>query len=278
MLQTLLFALLAAVSSGSGASGPWMLLKSPVVVEARLLRGEPEAPAHMADFEFLIDIRDANATEQVETFLIAVHDLPDALRVLRRTVVWRAPYLFVRSECGGGIAWACSREVIFKITNGRVSRIGALAVGERRQPALSFRGGHFIDLYDKLEGAFVYTGLSHACAPGFQVVLSERGGHLVVAPSATWSRNRGSYRKMQQLIDAYLAGESDDEDGFFRAVVHNAALAEYCKRYRELKRLLLRTDPHLDLGQQHSLRRALNLVVPLEPPACSREPDQERVQ
>ncbi len=87
MLQTLLFALLAAVSPGSGVSGPWMLLKSPVVVEAWLLRGEPEAPTHMADFEFLIDIRDANATEQVETFLIAVHDLPDALRVLRRTVV-----------------------------------------------------------------------------------------------------------------------------------------------------------------------------------------------
>src|SRR5690349_17872380 len=38
-------------------------------------------------------------------------------RTLKRQVIWHAPYLFVHAFCGGGNAWRCEGEVVFKVTD-----------------------------------------------------------------------------------------------------------------------------------------------------------------
>jgi hypothetical protein len=238
-----------------------------VVVEATVLSGEAETPEDMANFDFVMTVRDGRTTQCIRTFLIAVHDLPDAVGVLRGTVAWRAPYLFVRSECGGGTAWACNQEIVFKVTGGHADRIGAFEVGEKRLPGLSLREGYFVDTYDKLEFS---AGLSHMSAPRFELAIREEGGQLTVLPDVTWSINRVQYERFNALISSWLYGHSEDEDEVFEAIVNTAVLARYCGRDRELSPTLERVAARLDADHRAWLCETLDRVTPFELPVTWR--------
>jgi len=246
----------------------------PVRVEARLLEYRPATEDYMASADFGIDVRDAAETVHLRTYVIAVSDLDEALRVLRSTIAWREPYLFVRLECGGGNAWSCCREVVFRVSRGKATRIGEFAVSDELQvPAMSYRSGYFVDTYDKLEDSV--GGLPHLRAPSFDLFMLDVAGHLGAAPAQTWLRNQERYQTHEAEIDALLAAPMPDlaaEPGeipprdLYAATVANAVLAKYCGCDGELLALLTRVSSRLDDDEWKWLQQALAMVKPLELP------------
>jgi hypothetical protein len=186
---------------------------------------------------------------------------------LRKQVQWRAPYLFVHSSCDGNV-WRCEGEVVFRVMDGAVTRLGDL-IGTASGV---FKNGHFYDHYDKLEQQV--PGLSHASSPSFVIVLDEVNGLLQVNAEATWSSNAAAWRE-----HAAIANTQPNPDGlnaewqrYFSAVVSNAALARYCNKAGELQQLLNAVNPVLDADQRRLLTDALSKVVPLERPRAWRTP------
>lgn len=254
-------------------SGKWTLVTVPVTVTAKLVELVPPDLGFPVAFTFVIDVSDPHTTREVQTFFFQ-KDLDSALASLRAAVAWRPPYLFVRSECGGN-AWACDKEDVFIVAGGRARWIGAFAVSDSsRQVPQSYRGGYFVDCYDKLEDAHI--GLCHACSPYFDIAIRLIKNRLVVAPDITWSMNQDRYLRNEAAVAAWLAqhktkGEDDEEA--FSAVVENAVLAKYCKRHDELTGLLGRVEPRLGEDDLRNLRRALALTFPLELPSAWRGRD-----
>jgi len=254
------------------SSGKWTLLTAPVTVEATLLESEPATAEFMASFVFVLAVSDSKATWNIQTNLIAVEDLPDALKLLRASVAWRAPYLFVREECGGGNAWGCFKETVFEVASGRARRIGAFIVGEKpREAPQSLRDRHFLDWYDKLEDAKL--GLCHARSPGFEIALSLKGKRTLVDRDATWSSNQPEYKKRLALIGTWLAQDSVADEEAMAAIIFNAVLAKYCGMQAQLDDLVGRVTPRLTADQRGDLQEALRLTVPLEKPSAWREND-----
>jgi len=265
-----LLALFLTVALGSGqpaASGNWVLVASPVVVEATVLGSIPKDPGSVGDFDFVITVEDGHTSQCIQTLLIAVHGLADAVGVLRSTTTWLAPYLVVRSECGGGNAWACNKEIVFKVTGGHAFRIGAFAVGDDRLPGLSLREGYFVDTYDKLE---LRAGMCHACSPRFEVAIGEEGGQLAVLPDVTWSINRPQYERFQALINSWLCGGLEADHEVLGAVLNNAALAKYCGRDRDLSLTLEQLAARLDDDHRAWLCKVLDQVTVSELPVLWR--------
>ena len=254
------------------SSGKWTLVTVPVTVTAKLVELVPPDLGFTAAFTFVIDVGDPHATREVQTFFFQ-EDLDSALAHLRAAVAWRPPYLFVRSECGGN-AWACDKEDVFIVAEGRARWIGAFAIDSSQPIPQSYRGGYFMDCYDKLEEAQI--GLSHASSPYFDIAIRLIKNRLVVAPDITWSMNQDRYLRNEAAVAVWLAerktvGEHDEEA--FSAVVENAVLAKYCKRHDELTGLLGRVEPRLGEDDRRNLRRALALTFPLELPSAWRGGD-----
>jgi hypothetical protein len=186
---------------------------------------------------------------------------------LAKQVQWRSPYLLVHSSCGGGSAWNCDGEVVFKIANGNVLRLGDVIGTD------VFKSGHFYDVYDKLENQV--TGLSHAASPSFVLVLDEVDTALKVNADLTWSNNATRWReRADQIAAAQPKREWLDADWepYFSAVVSNAALARYCNKSEPLQQLLSAVNPVLDAEHRRLLTDALSKVVPLEAPKAWRKP------
>jgi hypothetical protein len=250
----------------------WKLLETPVTVSARLRKFIPAEPDSMAACDFTLTVTDSTHSETLGTSLTAVKDLEDGLRVLKTAVAWRCPYLFVRTECGGGTAWGCNKEVVFEVSARRARRVGSFIVGDKpREAGQSLRDGRFLDWYDKLEDAQI--GLCHACSPQFPIVFTLARGHLLVERDATWQANRPAYEKRLEEIASWLAGSSPADEETMAAIVGNLVFAKYCGRNREVADLLGKVMPHLSDEQKAGLRRALDLTVTLELPDAWRSKD-----
>ena len=181
-------------------------------------------------------------------------------------LIWKAPYLQVRSVSGGN-CWDCSGEAIFKIENGTVHRLGDLNddVAAERVPALA--PGHFVTGYSRLE---LQAGFCHACSPYFMVNLVDRNGALEVDAEATWLLNSALWIRVAGLIPQ--AAPAKDDEAYsqwsletFRDLVSAAALARFCGREQQLTDLQALWTPFLDEDSRGQLAEALDLVKPLEP-------------
>lgn len=192
---------------------------------------------------------------QLVSTVLNVPTQQDAERVLRQQVLWRAPYLFVHSSCGGGRTLRCEGETVFKVNEGAAVRMGDV-IGTA--PAI-YGNGHFMDVYDKLEGSL---DLAPELIPRFNIVLDDAGRQFAVNATATWSANAeaaresaepGSLRQLSQLIS-------------------RAALARYCNRNGELQTVLNEAKRSLTPAQMRMVTDALSLVVPLQLPRTWRKP------
>jgi len=252
-----------------------------------VISGAALVTAQAADITLLSSPVEVTATIQAEgndvfAAQIGVHNGPIAQLVgtvvrgnnaaalenaLRKQLQWRSPYLFVHSSCDGGNAWNCDGEVVFKIANGNVLRLGDLiGIGV-------FKSGHFYDVYDKLENQV--TGLSHAASPSFVLVLDDVDAALKVNADLTWSNNATLWReRADKIAAAHPKREWLDADWepYFSAVVSNAALARYCNKSEPLQQLLSAVNPVLDAEHRRLLSDALSKVVPLEAPRAWRKP------
>lgn len=215
-----------------------------------------------------IGVHNGPITQLVST---SVHgkSLVEVEKVLKEQVTWHAPYLLVHSSCGGGNAWRCEGEAVFKVMNDSVARLGDL-IGDA---SAVYRGGHFHDTYDKLENHV--DGLSHASSPTFGIVLDDIDSILTVNATATWTDNADAWRKRA----VYLADHHPDRswsdadwEDYFSALMNSAVLARYCNRSEELQQLTKAVEPELDAYHRRAFTDALSKVVPLEKPKAWRKP------
>ena len=228
------------------------ILTRPVTVTATLTQSVPPTRREMAAYTFRLDV---DHRFSVDTFLIARSGYDDALAYLRRTIVWREPYLFVRSECGGGTISSCDEEVVFRRSARGLTWLGTFIVGDRVvEPARSYRDGFFIDYFDRLDETDGLA-LSDAGRPRFEIRLRDENGHLRVDINETWRANRNDYEKTV----AELPGSPD---GRLRRFAQAVAIAAYCGRSERVDALLLRAHRFLDRDDYAAVRLIARLVVP----------------
>lgn len=244
-LALILAAPLAAVLAASPSAGDAIaILERPVAVSARL-DFAPGAPPH--HYPFTITVAHEQQAFSYRTDLVAVDDVAAAVAVLRRTIGWRGGYLFARRECGGGNAWRCDVDLVFALRGGRLERVGEQIGGTRGQaPGAAYRNGHFVDVYDWLE---LNDLTSHAGAPWFRIYLVDRDGKLAADLPYTWRMDAHRFESSRREIarverDGNLDARARNES-FASLLLHNAALARYCRQPgpleatdRDAKRLL----------------------------------------
>jgi hypothetical protein len=142
-----------------------IVLNGPVRVTSRAV--SPDYP----DFELEVQYRDAAFSYR--TFILGVSGLDGAAAFQKKHTGWEGPYLFVRTECGGGNAWRCNQDAIFRLKSGRLVRLGKIYADGRDASYNPYRKGRFRDLYDKFEENDL---TDHATAPSFWIALDEKGG------------------------------------------------------------------------------------------------------
>ena len=251
------------ILSAASPRGPWDLVASPVQVQAVLRETEPATELTLGSYGFDITVSDGFSTYSEASLLVAVADIDEAVKVLRSTTVWRPPYLFVRTECGGGNAWACNEEVVFRLHGRRLRRFGVFAVNDDRKAAASFHGDHFDDLYDRMEGL-----LCHACSPSFRMAVRDSNGRQIVESALTWEHNQPWYAASFRAVSAHRPGRPWPADSF-EELLRCSLLARYCNRKDELG--LLSRLARLGLSpEQKKALRTVSELPPLQPSAAWR--------
>lgn len=180
--------------------------------------------------------------------------LDDAGPALRDQLSWHAPYLIVHSSCNINSVRRCGGDVVFKVFDDRVIRLGDFTTTDN--PV--FSNGYFYDGYDKL-GEHV----------SFTIVMTDVHDQLRVDADGTWAANTAVWK----IRAAHIAGTHPAPDWsdvewqtYFNAVINNAALARYCNHMNELNQLLAQTSPLLDNYHRQLLADGLSKIVPLEVP------------
>ena len=178
----------------------------------------------------------------------------NAAPVLREQLHWHAPYLIVHSSCSINSVRRCGGDVVFKIANKQVTRLGDFITTDH--PV--FSNGHFYDGYDKLGERAEFT-----------IVMNDVSNQLQADADATWTSNAAVWG----IRAAHIASTSPAPDWsdaewqeYFDAVLNNAALARYCNRTDELNQLMSRVNPLLDAEHRRVLADTLSRVIPLEVP------------
>ena len=110
---------------------------------------------------------------------------------------------------------------------------------------------------------------SHAEAPAIDIVLKEKGGHLIVDLERTWEKNLNQYK--QNLVDIRQPkNEKYDKQTMRRlvikAVLFNAALTKYCRHQKELKEVMEEAKSKLEKEDFEVFKVILGKVNPGELP------------
>ena len=185
----------------------------------------------------------------------------------RRRIMWRPPYLLALSHSGGRVE-AYDRTWVFKVAEGRLTRIGALGGNARISST-----GQFVSLYNKAAIWRAAAFRCEACRPRVHLVLDERDGKFAANAAATWRLNRKEWRHNRNYIASRiraglppLEADSPTRGLVLAALIENAAIAKYCGRDAEVKKSMALAKANLDEVSQRELVRALREVAPLEIP------------
>jgi hypothetical protein len=207
---------------------------------------------------------------------IRIPDAPttvaNAVRRLRRTIGWRHGYLFVRTECGGGNAWKCMSESVFRVRNGRLVGLGTLATRSVAEGiATSWRNGMFWDADTDLE---INELTSHGGAPWFELRLRERDGRLVADIDSTWAANAREYaaRDSASLANAKPPGAQETWDSVISPRLGNAAVARYCGRANLLAAILAEARGVLPADRFATFQAVIARIEPGALPRSSAPP------
>ncbi|HEX2583876.1 MAG TPA: hypothetical protein VHL14_02000 [Steroidobacteraceae bacterium] len=229
------------------------LMDTPVKVTATLHTVEEES-----GLEASIAVHNGPIAQLVNTTVTGMTN-GNAATLLRKQISWRDPYLFVHSSCNANSVRRCGGDVVFKVFDNKVIRLGDFVVTEN--PV--YTNGRFYDGYDKL-GEHI----------GFTIVMRDVNDALQVEPALTWSANAAVWKiRSTHITSVHPAREwSDAEwDKYFDAVLNNAALARYCNQSDELQALLDAVNPLLDVDHRRMLTDTLSKVIPLEKPRAWRK-------
>ena len=253
---------------------PIVVLDHPVQVTAYV------DPADSTDSRYSFDFEIEHGAERcsLATSIILGRNatVATALEALRRTIGWRDDYLFVRTECGGGNAWKCVSESVFRLRDDHLVGLGTLlAQYEPEELGSCWHGGRFSDIDADFEGNEL---TSHAGAPWLSLSLREQEGRLVADVDSTWSLNAHEFAWRDSVAHEHSKppGEHESWELVLSPRLGNAVLAKYCGRTRQLAAILAEARRVLPGDIMDDFKDLLEEVEPGALPHSSAPPDVER--
>jgi hypothetical protein len=229
------------------------LTDTPIKITASLHTVEEES-----GLEASIAVHNGPIAQLVNTTISGMTDA-NAATLLRKQISWRDPYLFVRSSCNANSVRRCGGDVVFKVFDNKVIRMGDFIGTD--SPV--YANGRFYDGYDKLGERVDFT-----------IVMRDVNDALQVEPELTWSANAAVWRiRSAHIASVHPARDWSDAEWekYFDAVLNNAALARYCNQSDQLQSLLDMINLSLDTDHRRMLTDALSKVIPLEKPKAWRK-------
>lgn len=180
---------------------------------------------------------------ELDSALTGQENLKTVTQRLKKTIGWKGPYLFVRSECGRGNSFRCDKDYVFKLSGKRLIKIGETAVWETMPGGEELIGpgyqhGYFLDIWNGLEENDL---TSHAEAPSIKMSLQDRDDKLVMHKDQTWKLNLRQYRANETELRqrAKQSTKSNLESFELKAqLLFNTALAKLTGRKQEYQETL----------------------------------------
>ncbi|MFZ5483846.1 MAG: hypothetical protein ACOZB0_06400 [Pseudomonadota bacterium] len=204
-----------------------------------------------------IEVKEGRQSYHLESVVAGLASPSDLPGHLNKTIGWKGQYLFVRSECGGGNAFRCDVDHVFKRVDGELRKLGTIGVWPTVAANIvtigpGFQKGLFLDVDATLEGN-EFTG--HAGAPFIKLALRDEGNWLTLDQAQTWKINRDSFA--ESLTEAKAAVSDPDADTKTHAansLLFNLAVAKLTDRnadYRDALALIQKLS-----GKTHGNRLA----------------------
>lgn len=194
-------------------------------------------------YELQITVTTGQQKYEVDTALNGPENLKAVTRHLKKTIGWKGPYLFVRSECGGGNAFRCNKDYVFRLSGNKLIKIGEIAVwenmpGGEETIGPGYQHGYFLDIWNDLEENDL---TSHAEGPSIKLSLQDRDDKLVMNKDQTWKRNLPQYRANEIELSRRAKHNSKTSLKLFELnsqLLFNAALSRLTERKQEYQETL----------------------------------------
>lgn len=214
------------------------ILENEISISAKLIEME-ELPDEPPYYSFSIILENSNNSYEVKSDIIAVDNFNEAIEVLKKSILVKDSYIFIRNECGGGNGWRCQIDSVFRINEGVLHWVGDIAgTEERGRVGLNYSNGLFMDYYDKFESNNL---TSHADAPSLEIFSRDFNGKLRADLKVTWQNNIILFKKSKVISDRILLGTALSDDEYrelWSALLQEAVIAKYCERSKELNEIL----------------------------------------
>ena len=260
------------------AAEPVDLLRFPVHVSATV---DFDKQAGLADITLTLEQETRRFT--LTTLQTQVASAEEAIERQRTVTGWKEGYLFVRDSCGGGNAWRCGRDHVFRLVTDKNGKdelvyVGAVASGEDcSQPGCALEDGVFTDIYDGLERNAL---TSHANAPALIIGLREQAGRFVADLDLTWDMNQERYTAGLRCLADQASNLCIERVTPKNALLFNAVLAQYTGRRDALATFRLFTRAVMCEGLDEAgclpvlaeFERIITKVMPGSLPANIRRP------
>jgi hypothetical protein len=190
---------------------------------------------------------------ELDSALTGQKNLKTVTQRLNKTIGWKGPYLFIRSDCGGGHSWRCNKDYVFKLSGKRLIKIGETAVwetipGGEESIGPGYQHGYFLDIWDGLENNDL---TSWAEGPFILMLLQDRDDKLVMNKDQTWKFNLSQYRANEIELRQRAKRNTKSSLKWFELnsqLLFNTALAKLTERKQEyqetvdLAKLMIDTD------------------------------------
>lgn len=246
----------------SSLSEEFVILDHIVKVTAKVTEANGPSP-----FDLDLFVRYKNDKFELETSIIAVENIAEAIEQQRKNTGWKGSYLFVRTSCGGGNRWRCSREEIFRIIDGHLIHVGSAFARYDDITGSSFKNGRFLDIYNNFEMNDL-TG--HAGAPAIWLALYEKGGRFKVDINGTRRKNKSEFKRNRVCIHSSISAKKKvrekDRAHTIEAILHTAILSKYCNKPEYLKEIYEAALTVMDKEQYQIFLEIMSQVVPGELP------------
>ncbi len=214
--------------------------------------GKVKVMAEISDFDseghynLQITVAAGRKKYEVDSALTGQENLKTVTQRLNKNIGWKGPYLFVRSECGGGNAFRCDKDYVFKLSGNRLIKIGEIAVwenmpGREKSIGPGYQHGYFRDIWNNLEENDL---TSHAEGPSIKMLLQVRDDKFVMNKDQTWKFNLHQYRANEIELrrhakrNAKSAKSSLELFDLNSQLLFNAALARLTNHKQEYQKTL----------------------------------------
>ncbi len=204
-------------------------------------------------YELQITVAVGQQKFELVSALTGQENLKTVTQRLNKTIGWKGPYLFIRSDCGGGHSLRCNKDYVFKLSGKRLIKIGETAVwetipGGEESIGPGYQHGYFLDIWDGLENNDL---TSWAEGPFIKISLQDHDDKLVMNKDQTWKLNLRQYRENEIELRRHAKLNEKSSLKMFELnprLLFNAALARLTERkkdYQEtldLAKLMIDTD------------------------------------